>query len=284
MGTSAATSAVAALSLPRLLPISSFSSFHKNVIPFSLRRRLLLLEATRRTKSPPFCPCGPLLTISSSSPTLAFLCASSYSSSSSSLHFENHDQSNFNSNSSSHDSHEDVVDVDGFETEEQEEEASLQQHQQEEEEESEAHQKQSVLPRLECPKLSVKEKKELSSYAHRLGKKLKSQQVGKSGVTPSVATSFLETLEANELLKLKIHGSCPGELLDVVKKLEEATGSVAVDLIGRSVILYRPSLSKMRKREAATLKKTKDYQNFMTQKKLQAPRASGEGRHQVHHS
>lgn len=51
--------------------------------------------------------------------------------------------------------------------------------------------------------LSVKEKKELASYAHSLGKKLKCQLVGKSGVTDNVAASFIETLEANELLKVK---------------------------------------------------------------------------------
>ncbi|XP_043709935.1 uncharacterized protein LOC122658861 [Telopea speciosissima] len=99
------------------------------------------------------------------------------------------------------------------------------------------------------PTLSVKEKKELASYAHSLGKKLKSQQIGKSGVTPSVAASFLETLEANELLKLKVHSNCPGELADVVKQLEEATGSVTVGQIGRTVILYRPSLTKLKAEE-----------------------------------
>ncbi|QCD88620.1 RNA-binding protein [Vigna unguiculata] len=55
--------------------------------------------------------------------------------------------------------------------------------------------------KLEVPSLSVKERKELASYAHSLGDKLKTQLVGKSGVTPNVATSFIETLEANELLK-----------------------------------------------------------------------------------
>ncbi|RWV85604.1 hypothetical protein GW17_00052594 [Ensete ventricosum] len=63
------------------------------------------------------------------------------------------------------------------------------------------------LPRLPSPKLSIKEKKELASYAHSLGKKLKSQQVGKSGVTPTVAAAFVETLEANELLKVSPY--CP---------------------------------------------------------------------------
>ncbi|KAK1297119.1 hypothetical protein QJS10_CPB15g00595 [Acorus calamus] len=135
--------------------------------------------------------------------------------------------------------------------------------------------------------LTVKEKKELVSYAHSLGKKLKSQQVGKGGVTPSVAAAFVENLECNELLKdpflaskatwdmicslnnssisrrafgrvlvtkvenrvrdtneeeIKVHGSCPGELEGVIKELEESTGSVAVGQIGRTVILYRPSL------------------------------------------
>ena len=53
------------------------------------------------------------------------------------------------------------------------------------------------------PNLSVKEKKELASYAQSLGKKLKSQQVGKSGVSHTVVMALIETLEANELLKVR---------------------------------------------------------------------------------
>lgn len=99
------------------------------------------------------------------------------------------------------------------------------------------------------PSLSVKEKKELASYAHSLGKKLKSQQVGKSGVTDSVATALVETLEANELLKVKVHSNSPVELDEVVKQLEGATRSVVVGRIGRTVILYRPSLTKLKAEE-----------------------------------
>ncbi|KAF0928785.1 hypothetical protein E2562_010662 [Oryza meyeriana var. granulata] len=58
-----------------------------------------------------------------------------------------------------------------------------------------------VLSRLPRPKLSVKERKELASYAHGLGKRLKSQQVGKGGITPSVVAAFNDNLESNELLK-----------------------------------------------------------------------------------
>ncbi|MBA0863394.1 hypothetical protein Goshw_020541 [Gossypium schwendimanii] len=131
--------------------------------------------------------------------------------------------------------------------------------------------------------LSVKEKKELASYAHGLGKKLKCQLVGKSGVTDNVIFSFLETLEANELLKIKIHRTCPGELEDVVSQLEQATGSVVVGQIGRTVIIYKPSLTKMKAEE-----KKKQFQRafIRRQSKLKPtlmnkgplPRFSGRGR------
>ncbi|CAN6304590.1 unnamed protein product [Urochloa humidicola] len=128
--------------------------------------------------------------------------------------------------------------------------AAEESHEEESTAEAEAEEPRSfVLPRLPRPKLSVKERKELASYAHGLGKKLKSQQVGKGGVTPNLVSAFSDNLESNELLKLKIHGNCPGELPDVILQLEESTGSIAVDQIGRSVILYRPSTSKMKKRQ-----------------------------------
>jgi hypothetical protein len=71
-----------------------------------------------------------------------------------------------------------------------------------EEEQQDAAPPSFVLPRLPRPKLDVKERKELASYAHGLGKKLKSQQVGKGGVTPSLVGAFSDNLESNELLKV----------------------------------------------------------------------------------
>lgn len=61
--------------------------------------------------------------------------------------------------------------------------------------------------------------------------------------------------------QLKIHGNCPGELPDVILQLEESTGSIAVDQIGRSVILYRPSSSKMKKREEVARKREEFARN-----------------------
>ncbi|KAL9418201.1 hypothetical protein AB3S75_041085 [Citrus x aurantiifolia] len=135
---------------------------------------------------------------------------------------------------------------------------------------------------LPLPKLTVKEKKELASYAHSLGKKLKCQLVGKSGVTDGVVTSFIETLEANELLKIKIHRTCPGELEDVVKQLEEATGSVVVSQIGQTVIIYRPSLTKMKleekKQQARRVYVRKESKLKPLLLKAEVSRLSGRGR------
>ncbi|XP_058098702.1 uncharacterized protein LOC131243387 [Magnolia sinica] len=134
---------------------------------------------------------------------------------------------------------------------------------------------------LPLPNLSIKEKKELASYAHSLGKKLKCQQVGKSGITPSVAAAFVENLESNELLKLKVHNSCPGELADVVKQLEESTGSVAVGQIGRAVILYRPSLTKLKaaeKKKQHVQRVRKGFPLKTDKPKVQVMRSSGQGR------
>ncbi|CDY15897.1 BnaA04g12140D [Brassica napus] len=98
---------------------------------------------------------------------------------------------------------------------------------------------EEVIAESSPMKLSAKEKKKLASYAHSLGDKLKCQLVGKSGVTDSVVFSVLETLEKNELLKVKIHRTCPGTLEDMILHLEEATGSVVVGKIGRTLGQYQ---------------------------------------------
>ncbi|GAA0166647.1 hypothetical protein LIER_21757 [Lithospermum erythrorhizon] len=134
------------------------------------------------------------------------------------------------------------------------------------------------------PSLSIKEKKELASYAHSLGKKLKSQQVGKSGVTHTVITALLETLEKNELLKIKIHGNCPAELADAVRQIEMGTGSVAVSQIGRTVILYRPSVTKLQAEQKKKLarrnlmKKNSVWIRSSPKSKEETPKLSARGR------
>lgn len=132
--------------------------------------------------------------------------------------------------------------------------------------------------------LSVKEKKEITSYAHSLGKKLKAQSVGKSGVTQAVGVAMVESLEKNELLKIKILNNCPDELNDAVKRLEELTGSVVVGQIGRTVILYRPSMTKLKSEEEKKKQAQRNAwrrQQALTppsKKRGPVPRRNGRGR------
>ena len=65
--------------------------------------------------------------------------------------------------------------------------------------------------------------------------------------------------------QIKIHRTCPGELEDVVKQLEELTCSVVVGKIGRTVILYRPSLTKLKAEE-----KKRQFQKIFLKRKLRA--------------
>ncbi|XP_077246435.1 uncharacterized protein LOC143886375 [Tasmannia lanceolata] len=186
--------------------------------------------------------------------------------------------------------HEDDDDDEEEEEEDEEENDFVSESQQKQEEESGIELEGTKDPPVNVissgapPNLSVKEKKELASYAHSLGKKLKSQQVGKSGVTPSLAASFIENLESNELLKIKVHNNCPGELTDVIQQLEKATGSVAVGQIGRVVILYRPSLSKMKATEKYEKNKQliqrlrKEFKPKSPGLKEERPKLSGRGR------
>ncbi|KAH7283680.1 hypothetical protein KP509_34G019200 [Ceratopteris richardii] len=99
------------------------------------------------------------------------------------------------------------------------------------------------------PALSPKEKKELRAYAHSLGKKIVTQQIGKAGVTESLAKAISDALEAKEILKLKVLDNCPDELDEVIEKIEEATQGQVVGRIGSVITLYRPSLRKLSEAE-----------------------------------
>ncbi|NLT94429.1 MAG: ribosome assembly RNA-binding protein YhbY [Clostridia bacterium] len=69
-------------------------------------------------------------------------------------------------------------------------------------------------------------------------------QIGKGGVTDSVIFSLNEALTARELVKARVLKNCLEEVKDVAQKLTAATNSYLVQIIGRNIILYRPSEDK----------------------------------------
>lgn len=69
-------------------------------------------------------------------------------------------------------------------------------------------------------------------------------QVGKGGVTDSVIFSLNEALTARELVKARVLKNCLEEVKDVAQELTSRTNSNLVQIIGRNIILYRPSEDK----------------------------------------
>ena len=69
-------------------------------------------------------------------------------------------------------------------------------------------------------------------------------QIGKSGLTPEICTAVSEALEARELVKVSLLKNCFEDLRNVADALAGRTRSQVVTVIGRKIVLYRPSKTK----------------------------------------
>ena len=66
-------------------------------------------------------------------------------------------------------------------------------------------------------------------------------QIGKSSVTPTLIQAVDDAIEKRELIKLSVLNNCdddPRELADIIA---ERTHSTVVIVIGKKIVLYRPS-------------------------------------------
>lgn len=68
--------------------------------------------------------------------------------------------------------------------------------------------------------------------------------VGKGRITPTLTAAIDEALEANELIKISVLNNCLDEPKDIAETISERTGSTIVQVIGKKIILYRPSKTK----------------------------------------
>lgn len=63
--------------------------------------------------------------------------------------------------------------------------------------------------------------------------------VGKEGVAPPVVAAAGEAFTHHELIKVRLERSCPLDRKDAGRQLAEATGSELVQVLGRTVLLFR---------------------------------------------
>lgn len=66
-------------------------------------------------------------------------------------------------------------------------------------------------------------------------------RVGKEGVSENMIIGIRQGLEANEIVKIKVLDNCTQELNAVALDLSAGTKSDIVQIIGHTIILYRPS-------------------------------------------
>lgn len=88
------------------------------------------------------------------------------------------------------------------------------------------------------PSLTGKQKKILRSLGHHL---TQSVIAGRDGLSANLIDSCNDSLNAHELIKVKLGQNCPVEKKEAARQLAEQTGSHLVQLIGRTVLLYRPN-------------------------------------------
>ena len=63
--------------------------------------------------------------------------------------------------------------------------------------------------------------------------------IGKEGVSEGVISAILEAHDHAELLKIRILDNCPLPRKEVARELESRSGSHLIQLLGRTVLLYR---------------------------------------------
>ncbi len=71
--------------------------------------------------------------------------------------------------------------------------------------------------------------------------------IGKSSLTPEFTESVNEALEARELIKISVLKNCLEEPKEIASVLSERTKSQVVQVIGRKIVIYRPSKTHKKK-------------------------------------
>ena len=91
--------------------------------------------------------------------------------------------------------------------------------------------------------LTGKQKRFLRGEAHHLNAIL---QVGKAGVSENLIEQVGLALEAHELVKISILQNCEQDRHEVAEQLASGTGADLVQVLGKTVVLYRPSKNNRR--------------------------------------
>lgn len=86
--------------------------------------------------------------------------------------------------------------------------------------------------------LTKQDKQTLKSMAHHLKPIF---QVGKLGISDEMIIGISDALEHRELIKISILQNCSVDKKEIAFDLQRLTSSEVVQIIGRTIVLYRES-------------------------------------------
>ncbi|AIQ63094.1 RNA-binding protein [Paenibacillus stellifer] len=86
--------------------------------------------------------------------------------------------------------------------------------------------------------LTGKQKRYLRSLAHHLDSVF---QVGKGGVNDQLIRHIEEAIEKRELMKISVLNNCAEDPKEIGGELAEQSGSELVQVIGKTIVLYKES-------------------------------------------
>jgi RNA-binding protein len=93
--------------------------------------------------------------------------------------------------------------------------------------------------------LTTKQKQYLKGLAHPLSPYV---QIGKEGLSDSLVRTIDAELSNHELLKVKIGNNSGLEKHHACQAIAELTGGTVVQLIGKTIVLYRPNPEKTKEK------------------------------------
>jgi RNA-binding protein len=89
--------------------------------------------------------------------------------------------------------------------------------------------------------LTGKDRRFLRALGHDLDAVV---QVGKLGLTDGIVAATDVALDAHELIKLRLGTECPEPVADIAGALAPAVNADLVQVLGRTILLYRPNPKK----------------------------------------
>jgi len=89
--------------------------------------------------------------------------------------------------------------------------------------------------------LTGKQKSYLRSLANTMDPII---QIGKGGISPTVLNQINETLEARELIKVRVLQNSSEDPEEAAEQIAQELGAEVVHVLGRNMIFYRSSQKK----------------------------------------